>query len=111
MKRLARILAIASFAAVPLFSHAADAEHVSRAHVRAELFAAARTGQYPQSYAHYPDAAPDRGIAYAARHAQATDGDTSYGASTTGRSASGKRASADGSVDDRSQFDQLYNHP
>ncbi|HVE08987.1 MAG TPA: DUF4148 domain-containing protein, partial [Paraburkholderia sp.] len=67
MKRLNQALVIASLVVLPLASHAADTKPVSRAQVRAELFAAARTGQYPQSHTHYPDAAPDAAVSYAAR--------------------------------------------
>jgi hypothetical protein len=114
MKRLTQALVIATFAALPLVSHAADTAPVSRAQVRAELFAAARTGQYPQSDTHYPDAAPDPAIAYAARRAQEADSDTSYGASAAGNSASGKRVSTrdiGANAGERPPLGNLYSHP
>jgi hypothetical protein len=112
MKRFSQALVIASFAALPLVSHAADTQTVSRAQVRAELFAAARTGQYPQSYAHYPDAAPDPAIAYAERRAQATGNDPSYGVSGAGSSASGKRVTTpDAGADGHAVPDNLYSRP
>jgi Domain of unknown function (DUF4148) len=105
MKRLNQALVIASFLALPLVSHAADTKPVTRAEVRAELYAAARAGQYPQSYAHYPDAAPDAAVTYAARKAQARDEaataaavngaggsvETSYGPSENGSASAGSR--------------------
>jgi hypothetical protein len=44
MKRLNQALVIASLVVLPLASHAADTKPVTRAEVRAEQFAAARTG-------------------------------------------------------------------
>jgi hypothetical protein len=112
MKRLSQALVIASFVALPLVSHAADTESVSRAQVRAELFAAARTGQYPQSDTHYPDAAPDPAVTYAARHAPVAGNSTSYGSSSAGSSASDKRViTIDTRADDGPKLGNLYSHP
>jgi hypothetical protein len=101
MKRLNQALVIASLVVLPIASHAADTQPVSRAQVRAELFAAARSGQYPQSHTHYPDAAPDAAVSYAARNAEAREaaqtaavGNTAYGPSVNGTVDYGSRVMA-----------------
>ncbi|MFC0399884.1 DUF4148 domain-containing protein [Paraburkholderia rhizosphaerae] len=115
MKRLSQVLVVASFIAMPLVSHAADTAPASRAQVRAELFAAVRNGQYPQSSTHYPDAAPDAATTYAASHAAdraAAGKDTSYGPSTAASSATSKRViTIDTRWDDRPVLGNLYSHP
>jgi hypothetical protein len=122
MKRLNQALVIASLVVLPLASHAADTKPISRAHVRAELFAAARTGQYPQSHTHYPDAAPDAAVSYAARKAEARDAtqtaangtagsDTSYGPSVNGTTDSGSRVvTISTGADAQPNFGNLYRH-
>jgi hypothetical protein len=94
MKRTYYALLIASAFSLPALSYADTVgAPVTRAQVRAELVAAEQAGQFPQSYAHYPDAAPDAALMHVAdRAATEAAADTSYGSESTGHSVSGLRA-------------------
>ncbi|MFM0149851.1 DUF4148 domain-containing protein [Paraburkholderia sp. RL18-085-BIA-A] len=94
MKRAYYALLIASAFSLPSLSHADTAgASTIRAQVRAELVAAEQAGQYPQSVAHYPDAAPDAALTHVAHRAETQAAvDSAYGPEITGYSASGFRA-------------------
>ncbi|WP_116121427.1 DUF4148 domain-containing protein [Paraburkholderia sp. BL6669N2] len=93
MKRIYLAAIVASALTFPLLSHAqTTTTNTSRADVRAELVAAEQAGQYPQSYSHYPDAAPDAALEYVAdRSAARTGAEGSYGSSGMTRSETGVR--------------------
>jgi Domain of unknown function (DUF4148) len=93
MKRIYLAAIITSALSLPLLSQAQTATtQVTRAQVRAELVSAEQAGQYPQSYSHYPDAAPDAALEYVADRAAArTAAEGAYGPSVQGQSQSGSR--------------------
>jgi hypothetical protein len=91
MKRIYLAAIAATVLTLPLLSHAGTTgTPATRAQVRAELIAAERAGEYPQSEAHYPDAAPDAGLEYVADRAAARAAvGGSYGSVGSGRIESG----------------------
>lgn len=93
MKRVYLATIAASALGLRLLSHAeATSTHTTRAQVRAELIAAEQAGQYPQSYSHYPDVAPDAALEYVADRAAARAAAAeSYGSYGAGQSESGVR--------------------
>jgi hypothetical protein len=93
MKRIYVAAIVAASLSLPLLSHAqSTSAQITRAQVRAELIAAEKAGQYPQSYSHYPDAAPDAALEYVADRAKArAAASESYGSSGSGQSESGFR--------------------
>jgi hypothetical protein len=71
VKRIYVAAIVAASLSLPLLSHAqSTGTHITRAQVRAELIAAEKAGQYPQSYSHYPDASPDAALEYVANRAE-----------------------------------------
>jgi hypothetical protein len=97
MKRIHRAILVASILSLPLLSSAATIDApITRSQVRAELVAAEQSGQYPQSDAHYPDAAPDAALSHVADRAAAkataqATAEASYGPSVAGSFASSLR--------------------
>jgi hypothetical protein len=100
VKRIYVAAIVAASLSLPLLSHAqSTGTHITRAQVRAELIAAEKAGQYPQSYSHYPDASPDAALEYVANRAEArTDAAEPYGSSGAGQSESGFRHFRENSV-------------
>ncbi|MFM0335951.1 DUF4148 domain-containing protein [Paraburkholderia fungorum] len=93
MKRTIQAVLVASFLSLPLLAHVGMANaQTTRAQVRAELVAAEQAGQYPQSDAHYPDAAADVALTHVAdRAAIKASNQESYGTSSAGSFAAGLR--------------------